>query len=160
NLLDIDGDGWVDVAVADASNKKVELFLNQGAGVFDPSAAGKGHLTFALDAVASATAVADIDGDGQADMAIAQEAANEISYAIGVNHLLPINAMTLPVPTGPSLLTIGDINGDGLPDLIVVSRTANTVAVFLQKHRELPTSPYFAPPADFSLQLPTLTVAM
>jgi hypothetical protein len=66
------------------------------------------------------TSVADLNGDGNPDMVIANENLNEIAVLLGNG-----DGTFQPVayyPTGgsePSRVTVGDFNGDGIPDVAV-----------------------------------------
>jgi hypothetical protein len=129
---DFNGDGSMDVAVANTSANTVNILLN--------SRAGNG--TFAL-AKSYSTGTnthpqylvsGDFNGDGVPDLAVA--------YGTGVVAIMPGNAdgtfqsplsPTNTVGTNPRAMVLGDFNGDGFADLAVANFGSNTVSILLGK---------------------------
>src|SRR5262249_39493142 len=76
-------------------------------------------------------AVADFNGDGVPDLAVA----NALSPSVSV--LLNRGDGTFPPPANftvggnPNAVIVGDFNGDGIPDLATVNTTDNAVSVLL-----------------------------
>jgi hypothetical protein len=78
-------------------------------------------------------AVGDLDGDGKADIAVANENSNTVSIFRNTSTVGTISfaaKVDLITGAGPLSVAIGDLNGDGKPDLVVADFTANTVSVF------------------------------
>jgi len=123
---DVDGDGLPDIIAARADDTSNDVFalLNQ------TGAAG----TFAAPQVLSAdfvsrTAIADMNGDGRADLVLAAHALMLSLQAAGTPGTLAAPATLYTNPRGGSLgsLAVGDLNGDGLPDVAFADDHAVTV---------------------------------
>src|SRR5262249_21365241 len=67
-------------------------------------------------------AVADFNGDGIPDVAVANTGSNDVRVLLGTGNgsLLPAGAF--PVGNRPMALVVTDINQDGIPDLIVANQ--------------------------------------
>jgi len=76
-------------------------------------------------------AISDIDGDGRADMIVANFADNTLSILLS-NGTGGFAAQTVVATgSGPTSVAVGDIDGDGRPDLAIVCQGDNAVAVSL-----------------------------
>lgn len=79
----------------------------------------------------------DIDGDGIADLAIANRFSNTVSIALGNGDGTFQSTTTVATDNQPRSLALADVNGDGRPDLIVAASSYtsgsgfNTVNVLL-----------------------------
>jgi hypothetical protein len=109
-LRDFDGDGALDLAIADRGNG-VELLSGAGDGTFRPMqifAAGTGPED--ID-------TADFDGDGKLDVVTANKGSGDVTVLRNLGN----GSFAAPVATaaGASARAIaaGDWNGDGKPDL-------------------------------------------
>ena len=125
-LVDLDRDGWVDLVVSngnDMGRQRVAVYYNQGNGTFpltpDWQSSGQaynGHLD-----------VADVNGDGWPDVAVAV-LGNGTVFGPAAKLFLN-NAGTLsstPDWTAPEVVpafgcAFGDVNNDGRPDLAVAT---------------------------------------
>jgi uncharacterized protein (TIGR03437 family) len=78
-------------------------------------------------------AVADLNGNGPQDLAIADPSADTVTVLIGngTGEFLPGPSSPYPVGTNPKSVAIGDFNGDGLPDLAIANSNDGTVTVLL-----------------------------
>lgn len=130
-VADFDGDGKFDLAATNTTaDANVSVLLGNGTGGFAEA------LTYASGAnYAVGVTVADFNGDGKADLAVA----NNVSMVNnGVGVLLGTGAggfdAAVRYSTGgnnPSALTSGDLNADGVADLIVSNGTSHTIGVLL-----------------------------
>ena len=137
-VADVNGDGKMDLIVADAGDGLVRVLLGSGGGAFLPPRAFATNAGSSLSAVA----VADVNGDGKLDLIVA---GSDGSKAARVSVLLGSGNGTFqddPVSrarhtfavdggAGPDALAVADLNGDGKPDLIVTDAASNQVSVLL-----------------------------
>lgn len=126
-LVDINGDGWLDLVVAngnDISVQRVVVYYNNGNGTLQTSpgwqssdVAYNGHLD-----------IADVNGDGWPDVAVAvllaQGGASAKVYLNNQGTLSSLPSWTAPVSANSFGVAFGDMNGDGRPDLAVASGDA------------------------------------
>ena len=92
----------------------------------------------------TSVAVADLNGDLRADLAVAH-APGTVSVFLNQGQGRPPEKRDYPTGPGPASIAIGDLNGDRRPDLAVASSSASTVSVLLnQGHAR------FAPKHDYA----------
>lgn len=77
----------------------------------------------------------DFNADGNQDLAIVDQATNNVTMLLGRGDGTFAEANGSPISTGigngPVAIAAGDLNGDAKPDLAVVNQTDNTVSVLL-----------------------------
>jgi phospholipase C len=129
---DFNGDGYLDVAVANQLVSTISVFLGNGNGTFQTGQ------TYTAGSSPMAIASADFNGDGTPDLATANAAASTVSLWLGTGTGAFGTRTDYPTGAGPAGLAIADFNGDGLPDLAVADSTANTISVLLHN---TPTGP-------------------
>jgi hypothetical protein len=114
---DFNGDGHLDLAVANYGNASISVLLGNGDGSFQAAR------TFAAGIHPQAVAVGDFNDDGRVDLAVA----NNDQYLGGVSVLLGNGDGSFQAPrqfaagSNPNSVTVGDFNGDGIPDLAVTN---------------------------------------
>jgi hypothetical protein len=120
---DFNGDGKPDLAVADNGVFTPQTASDTGGGVSILLNLGNGTLGLAISYAAGinpvAIAVADFNGDGRPDLAVANYGSNNLSILFGQGGGMfkaPVNYAT---GTAPISVAVGDLNGDGRPDLEV-----------------------------------------
>lgn len=74
-------------------------------------------------------AVADFNGDGKADLAVANENDNTVTILLGDGAGSFTTEAAIPVGQGPFGIAAGDFNQDGKVDLAVSNKIDNTVTV-------------------------------
>ena len=121
---DFNGDGKLDLAVANAGTSNVTVLLGNGDGTFQAPvdyAAGSGF----------SVAVGDFNGDGKLDLAVANVASNNISVLLGNGDGTFQNAVHYSAGATPFWVAVGDFNRDGKLDLVVANDGGNNVSVLL-----------------------------
>ena len=119
---DFNGDGRLDLAVANQSSNTVSILLGKGDGTFQAAQ------NFATGAGPQSLAVGDFNGDGKPDLATAGPAGVSILLNNGNGTFAaPVN---YGVGAGIYSVAVGDFNGDGKLDLVTVNAN-NTVSVLL-----------------------------
>jgi FG-GAP-like repeat/PASTA domain/FG-GAP repeat len=114
---DLNGDGKADVATADASTASV--LLNRGDGSLGP---GREYCrSCPISEVANAIAIADMNGDGKADLVAYWDEGNysqTVSVLLnkGLGSFSARRSYEISYPESPSLAIV-DVNGDGKPDI-------------------------------------------
>jgi hypothetical protein len=117
---DFDGDGHQDLAVANVGANSVGVLLGNGDGTFQTQVEYSG--AGAMGSGPVSVAVADINGDGYADI-VAVTATGLTSVYLGSGgggFAAPLNYGTAAVYPTRFAIGVGDFNGDGKPDLAVV----------------------------------------
>jgi len=106
----------------------VSILLGSGNGTFTASGS-----PIAVGASPELVAVADLNGDGTPDLAIANTASNTVSILLGNGNGTFTQASGSPivVGSGPESVVVGDLNGDRKPDLAVANYTSGTVSILL-----------------------------
>jgi hypothetical protein len=120
--VDVDGDGILDVALAQ-SGGSVTAYLGDPAAPFSTTAAG------ASSAAAYALESGDFNGDGIPDLVIPNHATGQVSVCIGSPGGGCANVNTYPIGTKPAGVAVGDFNGDGNLDIAVSDEAAGTVTI-------------------------------
>jgi hypothetical protein len=116
---DFNGDGKLDLAVANASSNKVSIFLGNGDGSFQAA------VNYAVGSIPTSVVVGDFNGDGRLDLATTNSADNNVSILLGKGDGTFQTALTSPFAgTNLSSLAVGDVNNDGKLDLVVGSSGA------------------------------------
>jgi cysteine-rich repeat protein len=111
---------WSDAACAtgSATGTLCELELAQPTPAFATGGGGT-----------RALAVADLNGDGHADIAAINPANNTVGVLLGDGAGGFAAPVTYATGTGPAAIAAGDFDGDGRIDLAVVNATAGTVGI-------------------------------
>ncbi|HUA14746.1 MAG TPA: FG-GAP-like repeat-containing protein [Verrucomicrobiae bacterium] len=133
---DVNGDGKLDLLVADdcsssssCSNGVLSVLLGNGDGTFQTAVNyGSGGES------PQGIAIADVNGDGKLDVAIANECASNSDCSSGFVSVLLGNGdgtfqNAVNVGSGgvyADSVAIGDVNGDGHADLVVANRCNNS----------------------------------
>jgi hypothetical protein len=123
---DLNGDGVLDLAVANQGSNDVSVLLGDATGSF-VAATGS---PFAVGTAPSGVAIGDLNGDGVLDLAVANELTSDISILLGDGTGFFSPATPFAVGGSPVSVAIGDLNGDGALDLAVAPR-GSSVAVLL-----------------------------
>ena len=122
---DFNGDGILDLAVANTQDDTVSIFLGNGDGTFQMQS------TLASGSAPVSVVVADFNADGIADLAIADTNEADVSVLLGNGDGTFQTRMTFATGSSPQNLVAADLNHDGVVDLAVANTRDNTVSVLL-----------------------------
>ena len=118
-LGDVDGDGDLDMVVAnDGANK---VYTNDGSGAFEDSTQSLGS------AWSQSITLGDIDGDGDLDMVVANFGGANKVYTNNGTGSFEDSDQSLGGTARSRGITLGDIDGDGDLDMVVANDGANKV---------------------------------
>jgi uncharacterized protein (TIGR03437 family) len=76
-------------------------------------------------------AIGDFNGDGKADLTVANSRSNNVSVLLGNGNGTFQAAVNYAAGATPRLVAVGDFNGDGKADLAVANWDSNNVSVLL-----------------------------
>ncbi len=112
---DFNGDGKIDLVVANMNSQNVSLMLGDGAGAFEAAR------NFEAGANPAEIGVGDFNRDGKADLAVTDEGSNSVSILFG-NGAAGFSAPSVNgVGVRPTGLVVADFNGDQQADLAVTN---------------------------------------
>jgi Calx-beta domain/FG-GAP-like repeat/Domain of unknown function (DUF4214) len=125
---DLDGDGRVDLALANISNDTLSVLHGDGAGGFGaPTSLGVGTGAQPRHVIA-----ADLNGDARLDLVTANFNASTVSILLANNSggFGAANQLALP-GSGPVNVAVGDFDSDGRVDLAVAYLNSGFVSILL-----------------------------
>jgi hypothetical protein len=126
-VADVNGDGNLDLAVANSGSNNVTVLLGAGGGAFSPGS------PISVGTSPSALVLADFNADGKLDLAVANSGDSTVTILLGAGSGSFTALPSLPTTgIGPSSLAVADFNGDGRLDLATADGTANTASILLQ----------------------------
>jgi hypothetical protein len=128
---DFNGDGILDLAVADAGSNAITVLKGNGDGTFT-QVNGQPSLLAPSNMVASY----DFNGDGKLDL-VFSSSSNNLSVYLGHGDGTFEAGFVQTMDFAPYGIGVGDFNGDGRLDLAVTNSQDNTVSILLQT----PTAP-------------------
>ena len=147
-LADFNGDGFLDIAVANRGDNSISVFKGNGDGTFTPFPGSPFRLTNSAT-IEESSPVAIVSANFQnkvintstnapeVDLAIVNQASNNVTILLSSvdqnNNVAFTEAQGSPISVGTSPVAIatGDLNADGVPDLAVVNEGDNSVSILL-----------------------------
>ncbi len=143
--VDLNGDGLIDIASANAVGGTVAVFLQAQDG-FHPDA--DFVLGAGLIGAPVSIAAGDFDGDGRMDLVTANSSGNSLALFLqpagGFASVTPVILGSGATTKNPSQILAVDVDRDGDVDLVCVNTAGNNVAVFLNPgNGAFPATPSF-----------------
>ena len=122
---DFNGDGKLDLAVANYLSDNVTIRLGDGMGGFPDANAS----TVGAGDGPQAVAIGDFNRDGKLDLAVANQGSADVTIRLGdgTGGFPDANASAVGAGMNPVAIAIGDFNGDGKQDLAVVNQFSLTI---------------------------------
>ena len=126
---DLNGDGAIDLVIANQISNTLTLLMGNGNGTFTAAA------DVPTKSGPSAIAIADFNNDGKLDLAVANSSDKSVSVFLNQNCGMPASSCTFTanygVSTGnnPIAVSAADMNADGYVDLVILNGSDNTVTV-------------------------------
>jgi hypothetical protein len=122
---DVDGDGDLDLLVANQFRDMVSVRLNDGAGTFS------GTQEVPVGSRPTSVALGDVDGDGDLDLLTANNSSGTVSVRLNDGAGTFSGTQEVPVGSNSFSVAVGDVDSDGDLDLLTANYTSNTVSVRL-----------------------------
>ena len=150
---DFNGDGKLDLAVANLTSNSVSVFLGNGDGTF------QAPVNYPVGTAPRSVIAVDLNGDGKLDLATADRDSNTISVLLGNGDGAFQAAVPYATGARPGSVMAGDFNRDGVIDLAVVNQGSNTISVLLgngdgtfQAHADYAagSQPFYLAAGDFN----------
>jgi hypothetical protein len=121
---DLDGDGDMDMAVANYESHTVSILKNAGDGTFQQK------VDYAVDGWPTAVFAADLDGDGDADLTVTNRASGRISILKNNGNGAFQTRTDYAAGNAPQSIFAADLDGDGDIDLAVANEESSTISIF------------------------------
>jgi hypothetical protein len=118
---DVDGDGWVDVAVESADTREVRVLLGGPRGLASPVSIPVGTMPY------SRLGVGDWTGDGPPDILVPGHGDSTVRAVESHGGSLRLAARAIRLSAQPWMVVAGDVNGDRRDDIVVVETDAVSV---------------------------------
>jgi FG-GAP-like repeat/S-layer homology domain len=122
---DLDGDGDLDLAVANGDSDDVSVLLGNGDGTF-PAA-----VSYAAGTIPRSVAMGDLDGDDDLDLAVTNARDKNVSVLLGNGDGIFQAAVNYATGGWPTSVAIGDLDGDSDLDMVVTNASSNNVSIFI-----------------------------
>jgi hypothetical protein len=144
---DLNGDGKLDLAVADSSGPNTSVLLGDGSGGFVPATGSP----FAGESYPSSVALGDFNGDGRPDMAVPNYADNDVSIYLNQGGVTITPSANIVVGEGGQVATY---------TVVLNNEPASDVTVNIDAGAQLATNPTSVTftPADWNIPK-TITVS-
>jgi hypothetical protein len=128
-VADVNGDRKPDLAATHLERSELTILIGDGTGAFNEAAGSPfdmGHATWHA-------AVADLNGDGKADVAAAAGDGVRVMIGDGRGGFQPAPGSPFATGKGTWQLVAGDVNGDGKPDVVTSDLEGRSVTILLAR---------------------------
>jgi hypothetical protein len=123
NIHDSNGNGNLDLVVANHSDNTISILQGNGDGTFQSPAT---VIALPNGYAPSSIAAADLNSDGHIDLAVTDQGNNSVSIFLGKGDGTFQNRVDYPVGNSPVWVSTADLNADGVLDLAVANNGAPT----------------------------------
>jgi len=123
-VADFDGDGNLDLAIANFDSDDVSILQGTGTGALTE------QLRFKVGDGALSIAFGDFNDDGRLDLVTANFNSDDISILFGMGNGLFSTQKKLPAGDGPTSVAVADLNRDGVGDVVVANWNSSDITVF------------------------------
>jgi hypothetical protein len=137
-LVDVNGDGKLDIVTANTSRPSVSVVLGDGDGTFAQA------VEYLAGSGAKSVVVRDFDSDGKPDIIVANTGRGLSADAIAGPSSLSVlpgkgdgtfPSITIDLTPSWAALALGDLDGDGKLDLVGTNSNTHSVDVLLRSCR-------------------------
>jgi hypothetical protein len=125
----MDGDGNLDIVVANWDSDNVSVLLGDGSGGFNEAA----DSPFDTGKHPHSVALGDMNGDKVLDMVVDNWTPGNLTVFIGNGNGGIDYSTTYEVGSQPGSVAIGDLNGDGDLDVVTTNRKDNNISILLNQ---------------------------
>ncbi len=122
---DLDGDGSLDLVVANYASHTISVLLGNGDGTFTDQA------TYTTGEGPRSVIAADLDSDGNLDLVTANQQSNNTSVFLGSGDGTFSEHVTYAAGEGSYTVVTADLDGDGILDLAVANLISDSLSVLL-----------------------------
>ncbi len=119
---DLDGDGYLDLALKNSPSNSVLVHINKGDGSFDPA------VSYGVGTVPRAICGADLDGDHDIDLVTANYGSSDVSVLINEGGVFTLDANYNNYGQARGVVA-ADLDGDGDQDLAVAGSNTGDISV-------------------------------
>lgn len=133
-LGDVDGNGSLDIAVAEHDSNALTILVNDGKGRFTGLSSRPEIAPSSVRPHTHDIAIADVNGDGYADLLATVANAGSIAVLLGNGKGAFAPAAGSPMRVGRhpyDSIAIGDLNGDSKPDLVMPDLHGHAIVALL-----------------------------
>jgi VCBS repeat protein len=121
---DLDGDGRLDLVVANRWTEDLSILLGRGGGEF------AAERRVSVGGIPVAVALADFNRDGRPDVVVALPVADQVAVFLTGPDGMPGRRVTLAAGDSPGAVVAADLTGDGRADIAAANHFSNDVSIF------------------------------